>query len=279
MDFAEQLHILQSARENPALLALAMVDLVHHRLLNEERARIKYALVAAAVPHWCDPTYLAALMETTPEEATSLLDHLRALTVVEPFSARGAQAVNVHEEVRLALRDHLRTTDAARWTALSTHAHNYTSTDTTAHARIEALYHLFAVNQQSAAETYRKLNEELQPVGHPEIRHALRAALGEHFIAAWLTSDTEVTTLLLPLFTSEKVEMPASIVKTLSPRQNTILNWMKNGKTNWQISQILGVSETTVRLEVERIFSELEVRSRAQAVEGCDTMIRRDLTA
>jgi DNA-binding CsgD family transcriptional regulator len=55
-------------------------------------------------------------------------------------------------------------------------------------------------------------------------------------------------------------------VKELSPREVTVLNWMKNGKTNWEIGKILGVSERTVRFHVESIFSKLGVTSRSQAV-------------
>lgn len=55
-------------------------------------------------------------------------------------------------------------------------------------------------------------------------------------------------------------------VKELSSREVTILNWMKNGKTNWEIGKILGVSERTVRFHIESIFSKLQVTSRSQAV-------------
>lgn len=55
-------------------------------------------------------------------------------------------------------------------------------------------------------------------------------------------------------------------VQALSSREVTILNWMKNGKTNWEIGKILGVSERTVRFHIESIFSKLEVTSRSQAV-------------
>lgn len=55
-------------------------------------------------------------------------------------------------------------------------------------------------------------------------------------------------------------------VKGLSAREVTILNWMKNGKTNWEIGKILGVSERTIRFHIESIFSKLEVTSRSQAV-------------
>jgi LuxR family transcriptional regulator, quorum-sensing system regulator CviR len=55
-------------------------------------------------------------------------------------------------------------------------------------------------------------------------------------------------------------------VKQLTLRELTILNWMKNGKTNWEIAQILGVTERTIRFHVESIFSKLDVTSRSQAV-------------
>jgi DNA-binding CsgD family transcriptional regulator len=55
-------------------------------------------------------------------------------------------------------------------------------------------------------------------------------------------------------------------VKALSPREMVVLDWMKQGKTNWEISRIIGVSERTVRFHVESIFMKLDVGSRTQAV-------------
>jgi DNA-binding CsgD family transcriptional regulator len=55
-------------------------------------------------------------------------------------------------------------------------------------------------------------------------------------------------------------------INGLSPRELSVLNWIKHGKTNWEISRILGVSERTVRFHVEGIFSKLDVTSRTQAV-------------
>lgn len=52
----------------------------------------------------------------------------------------------------------------------------------------------------------------------------------------------------------------------LSPRELSVLNWIKNGKTNWEISRILGLSERTVRFHVENIFAKLDVSSRTHAV-------------
>ncbi|UCE62605.1 MAG: autoinducer binding domain-containing protein [Nitrospirota bacterium] len=53
---------------------------------------------------------------------------------------------------------------------------------------------------------------------------------------------------------------------SLSPRELSVLKWMTQGKTNWEISRILGVTERTVRFHVEGIFCKLDVTSRTQAV-------------
>lgn len=58
----------------------------------------------------------------------------------------------------------------------------------------------------------------------------------------------------------------ANRMKGLSPRELMVLEWMKQGKTNWEISRIIGVSERTVRFHVESIFAKLDVGSRTQAV-------------
>jgi DNA-binding CsgD family transcriptional regulator len=41
---------------------------------------------------------------------------------------------------------------------------------------------------------------------------------------------------------------------------------MKEGKTNWEIAKIVGLSERTVRFHVGNIFNILDVKSRTQAV-------------
>jgi len=200
VDFAEQLRILQAAKDNPALLALATVDLAHHALCAAERARIKDALLAAAIPHWYDRDFLASLLETTPEESNRLLGQLRTLTVVEPFPARGKHAVNVHEAARLALREHLRASNVPLWEALSARARAHLLQRREPHARIEALFHLFATDQSAAAAECDALNREFAyGTVAPEIRLALALALRELMTAGWLTGAAEVEALLCPL--------------------------------------------------------------------------------
>lgn len=195
MDVRDQLEILKTAQQSPALLALATVDFAYPTLPAAERNRLKDALLATAVPHWCDAGFLAALLKVPGEEASRSIGELRALTVVEPFPARGAHAVNVHEATRLALREHLRTTDRDRWTTWSSRARDYVGSGTQPHARIEALYHLFAVDQQAAAAACEALDREFE-LARPEIRYALSAALGELKNSGWLDDLAEVEATL-----------------------------------------------------------------------------------
>jgi DNA-binding CsgD family transcriptional regulator len=55
-------------------------------------------------------------------------------------------------------------------------------------------------------------------------------------------------------------------VKGLSHREMAVLLWMKEGKTNWEIAKIVGITERTVRFHIEGIFMKLDVSSRTQAV-------------
>jgi DNA-binding CsgD family transcriptional regulator len=55
-------------------------------------------------------------------------------------------------------------------------------------------------------------------------------------------------------------------LRSLSTRQREILRWLCRGKTTWDISMILGISERTVKFHVENLMRKLDVVSRAQAV-------------
>ena len=78
--------------------------------------------------------------------------------------------------------------------------------------------------------------------------------LGQHLHLALLRSASKTSS------------STATCVTTLSPREVTILNWIKNGKTNWEIAQIVGITERTIRFHIESIFGKLDVSSRTQAV-------------
>ena len=52
----------------------------------------------------------------------------------------------------------------------------------------------------------------------------------------------------------------------LSVREIEVLNWLKHGKSTWDISAILGISERTVNFHVRNITQKLDAVNRTQAV-------------
>ena len=52
----------------------------------------------------------------------------------------------------------------------------------------------------------------------------------------------------------------------LTARERDALSWVAEGKSDWEISVILGLSETTVRFHVDNARKKLGAVNRAQAV-------------
>jgi len=67
---------------------------------------------------------------------------------------------------------------------------------------------------------------------------------------------------LLPEITEE----PLSLKVSLTSRENEVMEWVCMGKTNDDISTLLGISINTVKNHLKRVFNKLNVISRAQAV-------------
>ncbi len=59
---------------------------------------------------------------------------------------------------------------------------------------------------------------------------------------------------------------PAPAKAILTKRQLECLKWIRQGKTSWEISQILGISEHTVHEHLEQARTRLRVRTTTQAV-------------
>ncbi|GAB4407113.1 MAG: hypothetical protein OHK0032_02390 [Thermodesulfovibrionales bacterium] len=51
-----------------------------------------------------------------------------------------------------------------------------------------------------------------------------------------------------------------------SLREIEVLKWAKEGKTNWEISVILGISERTVKFHIASILRKLDAVSRGHAI-------------
>lgn len=103
---------------------------------------------------------------------------------------------------------------------------------------------------------------------------------GSYFVFARLPGEIGLReALLLKLITphlhlalmravaeSEKTGKSPEFKHGLSERQIEIVRWMKEGKTNKEIAQLLSITEKTTKYHVEQIFMKLGVSSRAQAV-------------
>ncbi|RJR23071.1 MAG: LuxR family transcriptional regulator [Nitrospiraceae bacterium] len=55
-------------------------------------------------------------------------------------------------------------------------------------------------------------------------------------------------------------------IPNLSKREQEVLTWSKRGKSSWEISAILNISERTVNFHVNNIMQKLNAVSRTQAV-------------
>ena len=87
----------------------------------------------------------------------------------------------------------------------------------------------------------------------------------EVFLLKLLTPHLHLALVRALTTVQEFTRMTASH-EALSERQKQILRWINEGKTNWEISQILEMTEKNVKYHIEQIFSKLSVRNRNQAV-------------
>jgi LuxR family transcriptional regulator, quorum-sensing system regulator CviR len=58
----------------------------------------------------------------------------------------------------------------------------------------------------------------------------------------------------------------ATFVNHISVREKEVLNWVKFGKSTWEISKILNISERTVKYHMGNIMGKLDAVSRSHAV-------------
>lgn len=179
MDLAEQLRVLQDAQGNPVKLALATVDLTFPDLPASERTVLKAALGETAIPHWFDESILAVLLEVPKQESAARIARLRKLTIVEPFRARGDNAVNVHETTRLAIRKQMAADELTRFRRLARRATACFTDDRTCAGRVEWIYHLLCDDPEHGANELEQLYRDWSHTARPEDQYALSAALTE----------------------------------------------------------------------------------------------------
>ncbi len=70
----------------------------------------------------------------------------------------------------------------------------------------------------------------------------------------------------LRAFLSDNNERSAAAAGKVTPREREVILWCSAGKTNWEIGQILGISEKTVQHEIASASRKLNSVNRAQLI-------------
>lgn len=78
--------------------------------------------------------------------------------------------------------------------------------------------------------------------------------------------DSDSTPTNVPWFGVGEIQLPLPIKAKLTRRETEVLKWISNGKTTWEISVILLVSEATIAFHVKNLMRKLGVHNRQQAI-------------
>lgn len=101
-------------------------------------------------------------------------------------------------------------------------------------------------------------------------RHRTIASLHLGFLEPDLAPEDALAIQLAGLMLTEKLMTfaapPGAAEVRLTERERDVLAWVAEGKSDWEISIILGLSETTVRFHVDNGRRKLGAVNRAQAV-------------
>jgi transcriptional regulator EpsA len=65
---------------------------------------------------------------------------------------------------------------------------------------------------------------------------------------------------------------PVEAARSLSSRETEILRWLAEGKSNYEVGCILGISAATVKNHLQRIYRALGVSNRAHALARCTAL-------
>lgn len=84
-------------------------------------------------------------------------------------------------------------------------------------------------------------------------------------IHALAAPHLEYKAILLPPADPKPVARYALQTIDLSPRERQVLHWVAQGKTDWEIGEILFISSKTVNYHVEKAKRKLKAATRMQA--------------
>ncbi|MGF1680089.1 helix-turn-helix transcriptional regulator [Photobacterium minamisatsumaniensis] len=62
------------------------------------------------------------------------------------------------------------------------------------------------------------------------------------------------------------VEANSRLNATITAREKELLHWLKIGKSNWEMGQVMGISERTVKYHLHNIYTKFGVSNRTHAV-------------
>ena len=76
----------------------------------------------------------------------------------------------------------------------------------------------------------------------------------------------QMLNILLPHLNEILIRQGFSTAADPSSREQEVLRWATAGKSNWEVAQILNISERTVKFHLRNIYRKLEVNNRSHAV-------------
>ncbi|AWB66084.1 LuxR family transcriptional regulator [Saccharobesus litoralis] len=122
-----------------------------------------------------------------------------------------------------------------------------------------------------------------------EFKNMAKQYVGENGLSI-LRKNQQGSTLISLVFSHEDIEQWRDILEFVTPhiheifnregqyqrktlwqpqltdRELDVLNWVKEGKSNWDISQLLSISERTVKFHLSNIYEKLSVVNRSQSI-------------
>lgn len=78
--------------------------------------------------------------------------------------------------------------------------------------------------------------------------------------------QNEIVYRLLPHITEILVKPSTWNFQPLTRREKEVLKWCASGKSHWEISMLMSISERTVKFHMSNIFKKFNVTNKAQAV-------------
>jgi NTE family protein len=148
---------------------------------------VRRALLAAAIPHWFDAGFLAALLDWPESSAVIATERLAELSFVEDLLG---STYKVHESARSLLLSKLWKDDPQRFRELSARAAAYCIKQDRGNASwyIESIYHRFAADPDSVADFVRGSWSDWYSAGDfgPAGLRAIAGAAREHMDAGRL---------------------------------------------------------------------------------------------